>query len=250
MEREVKVKSLQKAIEILNCFTVKKSWGVTELSEYLGLNKSNVHSILSTYRAMEYLEQDPETGKYQMGMAVYRLSHALKDNLIIVNIALPYMQELADYSGERVYLAIPHKDEAVYLSSTYPQEAVYLMRTIMGETAKMYCTGIGKAMMAYLPAAEQEFCLNQKLEAFTESTITDPEVLKKDLAQIRARGYAVDNMEHEYGIKCVAVPVLNKQGGVEGAISISGPSLRFDEDRIRELSEILKKKVKKIESRL
>lgn len=250
MEGEVKVKSLQKAIEILNCFTKKESWGVTELSDYLNLNKSNVHSILSTFRAMEYLEQDAETGKYQLGMAVYRLSHALKDNLIIVNIALPYMQELADFSGERVYLAIPHKDEAVYVSCTYPQEAVYLMRTIMGETAKMYCTGIGKAMMAFLPEEDLRFCLSQKMEAFTECTITDPEKLKAELGRIRSQGYAIDNMEHEYGIKCVAVPILNKQGGVEGAISISGPSLRFDEERIEELAEALEKKVKKIQNRL
>lgn len=250
MEGEVKVKSLQKAIEILNCFIKKGSWGVTELSDYLNLNKSNVHSILSTFKAMEYLEQDPETGKYQLGMAVYRLSHALKDNLIIVNIALPYMQELADYSGERVYLAIPHKDEVIYVSSTYPQEAVYLMRTIMGETAKMYCTGIGKAMMAFLTKEELEFCLNQKFEAFTECTITDPEELKLELDRIRIQGYAVDNMEHEYGIKCVAVPIINRQGGVEGAISISGPSLRFDDDRIEELATILKKKIKKIQNRL
>lgn len=250
MGSEVKVKSLQKAIEILNCFIKKESWGVTELSDYLGLNKSNVHSILSTFKAMEYLEQSSETGKYHLGMAVYRLSHALKDNLIIVNIALPYMQELADYSGERVYLAIPHKDEAVYVSCTYPQEAVYLMRTIMGETAKMYCTGIGKAMMAFLTKEELNFCLNQKMEAFTESTITDPQELKKELDQIRVQGYAVDNMEHEYGIKCVAVPILNKQDGVEGAISISGPSLRFDEGRIRQLADELKKKVHKIQTRL
>lgn len=250
MDNEVKVKSLQKAIEILNCFTKKGSWGVTELSEYLSLNKSNVHSILSTFRAMEYLEQDQETGKYHLGMAVYRLSHALKDNLIIVNIAQPYMQELADYSGERVYLAIPHKDEVVYVSSTYPQEAVYLMRTIMGETARMYCTGIGKAMMAFLPEKELETYLGRGLEAFTECTITDPEKLKKELVLVRTRGYAVDNMEHEYGIKCVAVPILNKQGSVEGAISISGPSLRFDEERIQELASVLKKKVQKIQSRL
>ena len=78
-EKEIKVKSLQKALDILNCFTKKSSWGVTELSEYLDLNKSNVHSILSTFAAMEYLRQDEETGKYRLGMAIYTLCHALGD---------------------------------------------------------------------------------------------------------------------------------------------------------------------------
>ena len=155
-EKEIKVKSLQKALDILNCFTKKSSWGVTELSEYLDLNKSNVHSILSTFAAMEYLRQDEETGKYRLGMAIYTLCHALGDELIVGNIALPYMQELSNWSGERVYLGVPHEDEVIYVNSTYPEEAFSLMRTIMGERARMYCTGLGKAMMAYLPEKEVE----------------------------------------------------------------------------------------------
>lgn len=248
-EYEIKVKSLQKALEILNCFAVKSSWGVTELSEYLGLNKSNVHNILTTFTAMEYLKQDPETGKYQLGMALYTLSHALGDELIIGNIAMPYMQELSDFSGERVYLGIPYKDEVIYISSTYPQESFYLMRTIAGERAKLYCTGIGKAMLAYLPE-QLEFCLKEGLTAFTDYTITDPEKLREELALTRQRGYAVDNMEHEFGIKCVAMPIFNKQRKVEAAISVSGPSLRFEEARIEELAQALAKKVRKIEARL
>lgn len=122
-EKEIKVKSLQKALDILNCFTKKSSWGVTELSEYLDLNKSNVHSILSTFAAMEYLRQDEETGKYKLGMAIYTLCHALGDELIVGNIALPYMQELSNWSGERVYLGVAHEDEVIYVNSTYPEEA-------------------------------------------------------------------------------------------------------------------------------
>ncbi len=176
-ENELKVKSLQKAIEILNCFTEKSTWGVTELSEYLDLNKSNVHSILTTFKAMEYLDQDEETGKYKLGLGIYTLSHALGENNVISNIALPYMQELADRFGERVYLGIPHEDEVVYVSSTYPQEAVYLMRTIIGERAKMYCTGLGKAMMAYLPEDRVRQYAREEKERYTEYTITEENAL-------------------------------------------------------------------------
>lgn len=249
-ENEVKVKSLQKAIEILNCFTEKSTWGVTELSEYLDLNKSNVHSILTTFKAMEYLDQDEETGKYKLGLGIYTLSHALGENNVISNIALPYMQELADRFGERVYLGIPHEDEVVYVSSTYPQEAVYLMRTIIGERAKMYCTGLGKAMMAYLPEDRVRQYAREEKERYTEYTITEENALLEELGAIRARGYAIDNMEHEFGIKCVAVPIFNKQRKLEAAISISGPSLRFDDDRIQEMAKEIKQRVVKIENRL
>jgi len=248
--KKTKVSSLQKALNILNCFTQKGTWGVTELSEYLGLNKSNVHSILSTFKDMEYVYQDPETGRYKLGMAIYTLSHALGDDLIIGNIAMPYMQELSDLTGERVYLAIPHKDEVIYVNSTYPQEAVYLMRTIMGERAKMYCTGLGKAILAYLPEEQVKNYIDTVLEAYTEYTLTDPVKLMRDLALTRERGYAIDNMEHEFGIKCVAMPIFNKQKNLEAAISISGPSLRFSCERIPELSAELKKQVNKIQERL
>ena len=107
-EAEVKVKSLQKALEILNCFTKKSSWGVTEISEQLDLNKSNVHNILSTFKAMGYLDQDDESGRYKLGLSVYSLCYSLGQNLSIGSVAAPYLQELADMAGERVYLAIPH----------------------------------------------------------------------------------------------------------------------------------------------
>lgn len=89
---EIKVKSLQKALEILNLFTVKPVLGVTEISEYFGIYKSTVHNILSTLKAMEYLEQDEETGKYRLGIQVFTLSKALGDTYSITKIATPYLQ--------------------------------------------------------------------------------------------------------------------------------------------------------------
>ena len=124
------------------------------------------------------------------------------------------------------------------------------MRTIMGERAAMYCTGIGKAMMAYLPEKEVDEYLKKELTACTDYTITDSVKLKEELAKIRRRGYAIDNMEHEFGIKCVAMPIFNQQHQVEAAISISGPSLRFGGEQILKFAEKLKETVSKIEKRL
>ena len=142
---EIKVKSLQKALEILNLFADKPVLGVTEISEYFGIYKSTVHNILSTLKAMEYLEQDEETGKYRLGIQVFTLSKALGDTYSITKIAGPYMQELSNITRERVYLAVPYREEVLYLDAMYPAESVELMRSILGERAQMYCTGIGKA---------------------------------------------------------------------------------------------------------
>ena len=152
--------------------------GVTEISEYFGIYKSTVHNILSTLKAMEYLEQDEETGKYRLGIQVFTLSKALGDTYSITKIAGPYMQELSNITRERVYLAVPYREEVLYLDAMYPAESVELMRSILGERAQMYCTGIGKAMLANMnERAIDEYLNSHELKAFTENSITDKEAV-------------------------------------------------------------------------
>ena len=183
---EIKVKSLQKALEILNLFTVKPVLGVTEISEYFGIYKSTVHNILSTLKAMEYLEQDEETGKYRLGIQVFTLSKALGDTYSITKIATPYLQELSNQTRERVYLAVPYRSEVLYLDSMYPADSVELMRSILGERAQMYCTGIGKAMLANMNERTiEEYLATHELKAFTENSITDKEEFRQELLRMR-----------------------------------------------------------------
>lgn len=248
--KDVKNKSLYKALLILNCFTKKGELGITEISEELGLYKSNVFNILDTFKKLEYVEQNEETGKYRLGIGVLRLSRALGDSFSITKIALPYMQEIANMTNERVYLGIPREDEVLYLDATYPSNDIGLMRSLLGETAKMYCTGIGKAMMAYLPQRLLRLYLEKPLERFTEMTITDADKLKEELALTRMRGYAIDNMEHEFGVKCIGIPIFDKAGVICAAISISGPSLRFSDERIEELYCSTREYIKIIQNRI
>lgn len=221
---------------------------MTEISEQLDLNKSNVHNILSTFKAMGYLDQDDESGRYKLGLSVYSLCYSLGQNLSIGSVAAPYLQELADMAGERVYLAIPHEQEIIYVTSAYPKTSIDLMRPIMGEHAQMHCTGLGKAMLAYLPEEKQRAYAARKLEAYTDYTITDGDVLLKELREIRQRGYAIDNMEHEFGVKCVAVPVLGRNGQVVAGVSITGPSLRFYDERIQSLAKELQNKIRELQN--
>ena len=232
---EIKVKSLKKALDVLNCFLVKPTWGVTEISDRLGLYKSNVYDILTTLKAMDYLEKDEETERYKLGMQVF---------------AMPYMQELANFTNERVYLAIPHDGEVVYLEATYPTESVNLMRSILGERADMHCTGIGKAMLANLSEEEINAYLQRDLAVYTDHTISDPVQLRAELEATRQRGYAIDDMEHEFGVKCVAMPIFDKTHKLYAAISVSGLAVHFTDDQIQEWALLIKKYVAKIENRL
>lgn len=251
MENEIKVKSLYKALEILNCFVGKDSLGVTEISERFGLCKSNVHNILYTFRQMGYLEQNEATGKYRLGMQIFVLCKGLSDSFPIARIALPYMQELSDRAGERVYLGIPCGWEVFYLDSTYPYQSPNLIRRVLGMKTPMHCTGLGKAILSNMPEEQRnQFLETQKLTAFTDATITGKEELRRELKSTRLRGYAIDHMEHEFGIKCIALPIFDKDRNIYASMSVSGLASHFTEEKMREWAAWGREYVEKIENYL
>ena len=125
------------------------------------------------------------------------------------------------------------------------------MRSILGERAQMYCTGIGKAMLANMNERTiEEYLATHELKAFTENSITDKEEFRQELLRIRQRGYAIDDMEHEFGIKCVAMPIFDRNRNVYAAISISGLAHHFTSEHIAEWAILLKKYISRIENRL
>ena len=247
---DVKIKSLQKALQVLECFVEKQPLGVTEISEKMGLYKSNVHNILSTFKAMDYLEQDPDTGKFRLGTAVFALSRALRENLDISRIVMPFMRRIAEEAGEVVYLAIPREDEVVYLEAAYPESQKLSGSIVTGERAKMHCTSVGKAILSSMDPRERQKLLQEPLEAFTQYTITDRTELEEELQRTAERGYGLDDMELLFGIKCVGVALVNHEGKPEGGLSISAPSLRMSEEKIQVFAEILHRYKVEIQKRL
>lgn len=251
MDEDIKVKSLYKALRILECFTVETpELGITELSEKLGLYKSNIHNILSTFLKMGYIEKNPNNGKYRLGVHILTLGQAVKANIGFRETIFPYMQKLSNELNEVVYLGIPSGREVVYLEASYPaQSNHFTIRPMLGIKAPMYCTGIGKAMMAYLPEEVIREYISDGLHRFTDNTLTDKEALVRELKLTKQRGYSIDNMEHELGIKCVGMPIFNRSGEVVAALSVSGPSLRV-ETRIEEIAQVLREHISDIQEKL
>ena len=204
MEADIKVKSLVKAIQVLECFTTEKpTLGISEMAAMLGYNKATVYNIVSTFAALGYLEQNPDTQKYSLE---------------------PYLQKIADATQETVYFGIHHENRVLYLETRTPGEQ--FQRPILGEKAPMYCTGLGKCLLAFGKDSYLDD-ISEPFPPYTVNTITRKEKLLEELEEIRKRGYSTDNMEHEFGISCVAVPLFGLSGEIIGAVSVSGPSLRF-----------------------
>lgn len=250
MDTEVKVKSLKKALDILDCFTLDKpELGITELSSLLSLNKSNVHNIVSTFEICGYLEQNPESGKYSLSLKILQLAHIASRNMSFQSIVHKAVKELAEEFDEIVYFGIPDGDNVMYMDAGFP-DTVYNVRWVQGMTAPLVCTSIGKAILAYMPDAFIRRILQNPLEKFTEYTITDPEKIYEQLKSIKKLGYSEDHMEHEYGIQCVGVPVFNINGKLIGALSTTGPSLRFTDEKMQEFVAALRKKAAEIRDRI
>ena len=234
----VKVKSLSKALELLNYFSEPPcEYGVSELARIAKLPKSSVHNILSTFSFYGMLQYDEKTHMYRPGYKLLELANVFQRNDAFVTIMRPFLKEISNQTHESVYLAKADNFQVLYLDAIFPEDS--MRGNVIGVKAPMYCTGIGKAILS---AQDENFVsqvLSSPLEAYTVHTITNRKALTEELSAIRKRGYALDNMEHEFGIKCVAVPIYGSNGDLLGGISVSGPSLRFPDETIEAYAQIL-----------
>ena len=244
MQAESNVKSLARALTVLECFTTAEpELGVTDIAKKLGMQKSTIYNILSTFQDMGYVIQNPDNSKYSLSYKILHLSFVVSSRISLRDRFAPILKEIANLTGEVCYLGMLNDLEVLYLDAAYPSSQAS-GRNILGERAPLYCTGLGKAMLANLPDADVDRVLSRPMTPFTRCTITDPVVLRAELEEIRSNGYAVDNMEHEFGIRCVAVPIFDSAGKVIGAVSASGPSLRFDPDAVARISGIIADKLR------
>lgn len=243
---DAKVKSLEKALNILECFTLENpELGVTEISRILDLNKSNVHNIVSTFHKNEYLVQNLENGKYRLGNKFMKLSLVVSTTMGFHRIMHRSINELATSIDEIVYFGIPDKNNVLYIEGAFP-EKYYNVRLVQGMTAPLVCTAIGKAMLAHMKQDFIEEILKEPLIAYTDYTITNLDNMRAELLITKKRGYSTDNMEHEYGVKCVAVPVFDHNNKLVGAFSATGPSLRFNEEQSLKFVNLLKEKADQV----
>lgn len=218
------IQSIDRAFEIMETLSMEsRGMSIKELSERLTLNKSTVHRILATLIAWGYVEKNNEDKRYKLGPKIINLGSVYLNNIELKTEALPYLHNLKERTGQVVHLAIIENGDVVYLDKIDIVSNIRMYSKI-GKRAMCHNTGLGKAMMAYMPDREVDKILREKgMPKVMENTITDPKVLKEELALTKSRGWAIDDEENELGIRCVAVPVFDYTGNVIAAISSTGP---------------------------
>ena len=243
VEQKIKNKSLAKALSILDCFLDARQLGITELSRMLGLSKSSVHDAVTTLEALGYMNKDSSTGKYYLGVNCMRLGRAAMSNYAFQDVASKHIQEISSQVGETCYLTIPHGYFVYFLDVATPKDSRIFTPTFPNSIDAMNYTASGKCMLA---ASSDEFVrdyIAHGLVKSTDHTITDPEQFWAEIQQVRARGYAIDDMEFAIGIRCVARPIVALDGSLLGAVSISGPSPRMTDEKILEYQQLLRQHI-------
>lgn len=252
-------KAVVKTMNILENLSKEKSIGVTELSNRVTgpagntrMHKSTVYRFLSSLKELGYVRQDPDTEQYSMTLKLFELGIAVRDRMELWREAQPVIKQIAQATGETVHLAKLDEDRLVYLGKIESFKSLRVsMMSRVGQSAPTYCTGLGKTLLAYLPAQRvTEILKKEKVVPFTRKTITNRAVLDKELETIRRRGYGIDDEEHEIGVRCVAAPVRDNQGNVIAAVSISVPSVRLDCKDIPRYGKIVIQAAQDISARL
>lgn len=232
------VQSVDRALSILETLSdYNEGLGVTEISDRIGLHKSTVHRLLGTLIYKGYVTQDSESNKYKITLKLFELGNKKVEDLDILTVSKPYTKELMEKVNEVVHFVIREGNNIVYIDKVEADNTIRMASTI-GRRSPLYCTAVGKAILAQLSDKEVEKIWNSsKIEKLTEFTITDLKEMKEELEKVRQKGYAIDNEENELGVRCAGAPVFNRFGKVEGAISISGPTIRITEDKAEEFAK-------------
>jgi IclR family KDG regulon transcriptional repressor len=223
---------VERALDLLATFsTVEPELTLTELSSRLDLSASTTYRLLVTLENRRYVEHNHRTGGYALGVACLDLGTVFLSQLDLRDRVLPLLESLREECRETVHLAVLDRSqmEVIYLEKLEGLLPIGIMGSRVGGRAPAHCTGLGKCLLAYVPdPVVRELYSADGMRAYTPNTITDVDELLLEMAMTRERGYAVDDMEHEPDVKCIAAPVWNHRQDVVGAISVSGPEQRMN----------------------
>lgn len=235
------IQSVDRAFKILDLFNeLNPELKVSEISSKLSLNKSTVHSLLKTLKEHDYVRQDPDSGKYSLGMKLVERSNFLMNSIDVRSIAKQSLVELSMETSLAVHLVILDGQTGVYIDKVDSPTAI-IGYSRVGRRVPIHSSAVGKVLVAY----QAEEVRNETLKHYdykkqTEKTITNAKDFEEELQRVLRKGYAIDAEENEPGVTCLAIPIYDHSGRVTAAVSISAPSTRFSGEQIHPVISKLK----------
>jgi DNA-binding IclR family transcriptional regulator len=238
-KRTYDITALQRGLRLLHLFS-QYSRGLTA-KQVAGLSRlpvSTVHRFLANLVTAGFLSCDVD-GTYHLGIACFAIGQAAVGQLDIRRLSLPYLRELNHQTRETIHLTVRHGMSAVYVEKLDSPEPLRIHSRI-GAAVPLYCTAVGKVMLAYMPEEEQERILPEiAIKRLTANTVGNLQELKTELYRVRKNGYACDLEEHEMHIRCLAAPIWDHAGTVQSSVSITAPLVRMPVTRLRQLAPLI-----------
>lgn len=235
-EGKSRIQSFGKMMDILGSFsTIDRSLSLAQISQAAGQPRATTHRMLSALKEIGFIEQDAGTGSYSLGIRLFELGNLALANMDLMRAAKPFMDRLSRLAGESVHLGVFDGYGVVVVEREEPQERG--ARNMVGtESAPAYCTSLGKAVLAFQRPEVVERVIAAGLSPFTATTHTSADSLWADLVEIRARGYSIDESEHQLWVRCVGAPIRNSAGHVFAAVSVTGSAERITRERTSQLA--------------
>ncbi|HET6177935.1 MAG TPA: IclR family transcriptional regulator [Candidatus Sulfotelmatobacter sp.] len=238
-KRTYDITALQRGLRLLHLFS-ESPRGLTA-KQVAGLSRlpvSTVHRFLANLVTAGFLSCDSD-GTYHLGIACFAIGQAAVGQLDIRRASLPYLRELNQQTRETIHLTVRHGLSAVYVEKLDSPEQLRIFSRI-GAAVPLYCTAVGKVMLAYMPQEERERILPELgVRRLTANTVGNLQELKTELFRVRKNGYACDMEEHEMHIRCVAAPIWDHTGSVHSSLSITAPLVRMPVTRLRQLAPLI-----------
>jgi DNA-binding IclR family transcriptional regulator len=236
------IASVQHALDILNLFEGSRTeLGNNEIARMLGMDPSTAAGLVYTLKLNNYLDQNPDTRKYRLGMKLAERASVLLEQLDLRKIAAPTLEHVRQWSGESVNLAIRDHKEVVYIERLFGSHSLGI-RSELGKRGRLHSTALGKVLLAHMSPEEREAILaGYEFIPVTPKTITNPQDFRAELERVRSQGYAVDEEENELGGRCLAAAIFDVSGRPVAALSISVPIQRLPQDRIPKFGEMIQK---------
>lgn len=222
-----------KALDVLDMVAARgKPVRFSDLLAQSAFPKATLYRFLQTLTNQSMLTYDEDRGTYSLGVRLVRLAHTAWAQSSLAPLARSYIDELAVESGETIHLAQMDQGQVLYVDKRNAATPVEMFSSA-GKVGPAYCTGVGKAMLAFMPDEAVEKALTrQSFHCFTPQTLDTPAKLKSELQVIRTQGHAFDREEHEPGIICCAVPIISRAGRVLGALSMTSTTHRTTLDAL------------------
>jgi DNA-binding IclR family transcriptional regulator len=238
-KRTYNITALQRGLRLLQLFTQSER-GLTamQVARHSGLPVSTVHRFLVNLESSGFLNCSAE-GTYHLGIACFSIGQAALGQLDIRRLSLPHLRELNQHTRETIHLTVRHGLTAVYVEKLDSPEHLRIHSRI-GVSVPLYCTAVGKVLLAYMPPEEQQAVLPQmELKRLTPNTAGSIQELQTELQRVRKNGYACDLEEHEPHIRCIAAPIWDHLGSVQASLSITAPVVRMPVSRLRQLAPMI-----------